>query len=120
MKIAVTTTGPDMTAAVDPRFGRARHFMVVDTETGASEVHDNSQNLNAPQGAGIQAGETVARLGVKAVISGNVGPKAFRVLQTAGIEVYVCGEATAAEAVRRFTAGELQRAEAASVETHWA
>ena len=120
MRIAVTSTGREMTDAVDPRFGRARHFIVVDTETGVSEVHDNAQNLSAPQGAGIQAGETVARLGVKAVLTGNVGPKAFRVLQAAGIEIYVCGEATVAEAVRRFTAGELQRAEAASVEAHWA
>ncbi len=119
MKIAISATGPSMSSSVDPRFGRARCFMVVDAESGASEAHDNEQNLNAAQGAGIQSGETVARLGVHAVITGNVGPKAFRLLNAAQIKVYLCGEGTVAEAVGRFKAGELKEAPAANVEGHW-
>lgn len=120
MRIAVTSTGREMTDAVDPRFGRARHFVIVDTETGATEVHDNTQNLNAPQGAGIQAGETVARLGVGAVITGHVGPKAFLVLQAAGVRIHLAGEGAVAEAVRRFKAGDLPEVDSANVEGHWA
>ena len=81
MKIAVTSQGPDLNSQVDPRFGRAKSFLVVDTETGEFSVHDNTQNLNAAQGAGIQAGRTVVDLGVSAVVTGNVGPKAFATLQ---------------------------------------
>jgi len=121
MKIAVSAAGKEMSSDMDPRFGRAKYFIVVDTtDTGESVAHDNAQNLNAAQGAGIQAGETVARLGAKAVVTGNVGPKAFRILNAAGIKVYLSGAGTVADAVRRFEAGELPEASTANVEGHWA
>ena len=120
MKIAITATGMDMSSSVDPRFGRARYFIVVDTDTNEAAAHDNTQNLNAAQGAGIQAGETAARLGVAAVVTGNVGPKAFRTLNAAGVKVYLCSQVSVTEAVRMFKAGELKEATAANVEGHWA
>jgi len=119
VKIAVSATGKELASQVDPRFGRAKFFLVVDTDTNESAAHDNTQNLNAAQGAGIQAGETVARLGAKAVITGNVGPKAFRILNAAGIKVHLFGEGTVADAIRRFQAGELPETTAANVEGHW-
>jgi len=120
MKIAVSATGKDMSSNVDPRFGRAKYFIVVDTDTNESAAHDNAQNLNVAQGAGIQAGETVARLGAKALVTGNVGPKAFRILNAAGIKVYLSGEGTVADAIRKFKAGELKEAVSSNVEGHWA
>lgn len=120
MKVAISAAGAGMSSAVDPRFGRATCFIVADTDTGESTVHDNARNLNAAQGAGIQAGEAVARLGAEAVITGNVGPKAFRILEAAGIKVYLAGGGTVAEALGRLKAGELKEATAANVEGHWA
>lgn len=67
MKVAVTAQGPDLDSLIDPRFGRAQYFLLVDTDTGKFTTHDNVQNLNAPQGAGIQAAQTVAQLGAEAV-----------------------------------------------------
>ena len=119
MKIAVTSQGKDLGSPVDPRFGRARYFIVVDTETGEFSVHDNAQNVNAAQGAGIQAGRTVVELGVKALITGNVGPKAFATLQAANIKVYPTASGTVKEAVEKFKAGELHPADGANVEGHW-
>ena len=120
MKILVTAKGKQTNDEVDPRFGRAKFFILVDTDTNETTAHDNSQNLNAAQGAGIQAAETVARLGAEAVVTGNVGPKAFRVLNTAGIKVYLCPQTTVDEAVRKFKAGELKEVSSANVEGHWA
>ena len=120
MKIAITATGRDMSSNVDPWFGRAKYFMVVDTDTNESAAHDNTPNLNAAQGAGIQAGEAVVRLGAEAVITGNVGPKAFRILNAAGIPVYRCGPMTEADAVREFKVGEWTAITAANVDGHWA
>jgi predicted Fe-Mo cluster-binding NifX family protein len=120
MKIAITATGKEMSSAVDPRFGRAKFFIVVDTETNDTAAHDNAQNLNAAQGAGIQAAETVARLGATVVITGNVGPKAFRALNAAGIKVLLTKDGTVADAIRMFKAGDLTEAANASVEGHWA
>jgi predicted Fe-Mo cluster-binding NifX family protein len=119
MKVAVTSQGTDLASPVDPRFGRARFFLVVDTETGELAAHDNAQNLNALQGAGIQAGRNVVNLGVGAVITGNVGPKAFTTLQAAGIEIHVGAGGSVGEAIEQFKAGQLTRADRANVEGHW-
>ena len=119
MKIAVTARGKDIESQVDPRFGRAKYFLVVDTESEECEAVDNVQNLNAAQGAGIQAAETVVRYGVDAVLTGHCGQKAFRVLSAAGVKMYVRAAGTVKEAVERFKAGELAEAAAADVEGHW-
>ena len=109
-----------MSSQVDPRFGRAKYFTVVDTDTDEFSVHDNTQNLNAAQGAGIQAGRTVVELGAAAVITGNVGPKAFTTLQAGNVQVYTGASGSVKEAVEKFKAGQLQGAEKANVEGHWA
>ena len=80
MRIVVTSADTTLDSAVDVRFGRAKYLTVVDTESGEFEITDNKQNINAPQGAGIQTGQRVVDFGAEVVITGNVGPKAFRVL----------------------------------------
>ena len=120
MKIAVTSQGSDWSSQVDPRFGRARNFIVVDVDTDELSVHDNTQNLNAAQGAGLQAARTVVDLGVAAVITGNVGPKAFAALQAANVRIYPGASGTVKEAIEEFKAGQLQPADKANVEGHWA
>ena len=119
MKVAVTSQGPDLDSPVDPRFGRAKYFIVVDTDSGEFSAHDNTQNVNAAQGAGIQAGRTVVDLGVEAVITDNVGPKAFATLQAANVKVHQGASGTVKEAIEKFKAGQLQGAEKANVEGHW-
>ena len=77
MKIAFSTSGSDLSAPLDSRFGRAPKFLVYDLDNASFEVIDNQQNLNAAQGAGIQSAEDVARSGAKALVSGHCGPNAF-------------------------------------------
>ena len=120
MKVAVTAQGKELSSEVDPRFGRAKYFIVVDTDSGEFTAHDNSQNLNAAQGAGIQAGQNVVQLGVEAVITGNVGPKAYATLQAGNVKVYAGAKGNVSEAVKAFKAGELQAADGANVKGHWA
>ena len=71
---------------------------------------DNVQNLNAAQGAGIQAAGNVAEHGAEAVITGHVGPNAFRTLSAAGIRIYTGAEGTVAEVLEKFKASQLQEA----------
>ena len=120
MKVAMTSQGKDLESPIDPRFGRAKGFVVVDTDTGAFDFHDNAQNLNAAQGAGIQAARNVAELEVEALVTGNVGPKAFITLNAAGIKVYTGASGTLLEALEQFKAGKLELAEESNVEGHWA
>lgn len=119
LKIAITSQGKTMESKVDPRFGRAGWFLVVDTNTGACKAVSNEQNLNANQGAGIQAAEQVSRQEVSALITGNCGPKAFRTLTAAGIKVYYGADGTVAEILEQFHKGTLSEASDANVEGHW-
>ncbi len=120
MKIVFTTSGNDLSAPLDSRFGRAAKFLIYDLDKEKFEIIDNQQNLNAAQGAGIQSAETVARSGAKVLVSGHCGPKAFRVLAAAEIKVYTSDAATVAEALEQFKAGKLKEAGNADVEGHWA
>lgn len=119
MKIAFSTSGSDLSAPLDSRFGRAPKFLVYDLESESFEVIDNQQNLNAAQGAGIQSAEAVARSGAKALVSGHCGPNAFRVLAAAGVKVYSSDAPTVAAALEKFKAGELKEAGGADVQGHW-
>jgi predicted Fe-Mo cluster-binding NifX family protein len=119
MKIAITATAGDLQATVDRRFGRARHLLVVDLEADTLEVHDNEVNLNAVQGAGIQAAQNVAGLGVEAVLTGHLGPNAHRALAAAGIAAYTGFAGSVAEAIEEFRSGQLTSAESPDVEGHW-
>jgi len=120
MKIVFTTSGTDLKAPLDKRFGRAPRFLVYDLEARTFEVVENTQNLNAAQGAGIQSAEAVARLGAQAVVTGHCGPKAFRVLRTAGVAILTSGAPTVAAALDQYRSGALTEAQAADVEGHWA
>lgn len=119
MKIVLTTSGIDLNAPLDSRFGRSAKFLVYDLDSMSFEIIDNRQNLNAAQGAGIQSAETVVRSGAKALVSGHCGPKAFRVLAAAGVKVYTSDAPTVAVALEKFKAGELQEASGADVQGHW-
>jgi len=120
MKVAVSSQGPLLESAVDQRFGRAAWFIVADTETGAFSAVENAQNLNAAQGAGIQSASTVANQGVEAVLTGHCGPKAFRVLESAGVRLYLGVQGRVSEALEQLKAGALKEAAKADVEGHWA
>ncbi len=119
MKLAITTTGENLEAPLDPRLGRAARFIIYSLGSDSFELLDNSQNLNAAQGAGIQAAQHIIQSGAKGVITGHCGPKAFRVLHAEGIAVYNCQAETVKEAIEQFKAGQLKLAQDADVEGHW-
>jgi predicted Fe-Mo cluster-binding NifX family protein len=120
MKIAITVQGNDLSAKVDQRFGRAKNILIVDSESGEFEVKDNSVNLNAAQGAGIQTAQNVANSGVEAAVSGNMGPNAFRTLQAADVRIFLCdSDMTAEDALKKFNEGQLKEIDQANVNGHW-
>jgi predicted Fe-Mo cluster-binding NifX family protein len=119
MKIAVTSADGTIEGAIDERFGRCRKFVVYETGSKGSRVFDNTTNLGLAQGAGIQTAQNIVRAGAEAVISGHVGPKAFQVLKTAGIEIYMASNMSVGEALTRFEEGRLTKLAGADVEGHW-
>jgi predicted Fe-Mo cluster-binding NifX family protein len=121
MKIAVTSYDKDITGKVDRSFGRAKWFVVVDTENDTVEAHSNKQNVNAVQGAGIQAAQNISNLGVNVVLTGNVGPNAFRTLSAASIKIFVVGKnvETVEEAIAEWKTGSLEEVSEATIEGAW-
>ena len=119
MKIAITAQGQDLSSQLDPRFGRAKWLIVVDTETGDFQAHDNVVNLNAAQGAGIQTGRNVVDIGADAVITGNLGPNAFKTLNAANVKIFLAEKQAVANVIDSFKAGKLKEVNQANVEGHW-
>ncbi|MBP2625871.1 MAG: Dinitrogenase iron-molybdenum cofactor biosynthesis protein [Firmicutes bacterium] len=109
MKIAITSHGEDRHSEVDSRFGRADYFILYDQETDTWDSLPNTQNLEAAHGAGIQAGQSLAKTGAKILITGHVGPKAFKVLDAEKITMYSMGDLTGTveDALAAFLAGKL-------------
>ena len=107
-KIAVSSEGPTLDDKVDPRFGRAAGFVIVDPETMAFEFLDNGASQAMPRGAGIQTAERVANSGVKVVLTGSVGPKAFQGLNAAGIQIgQGVGGVSVREALEKYKNGQV-------------
>jgi len=119
MKIAFSSSEPENNSMVDPRFGRAKYFIVFDTDTNENSVVDNTVNLNALQGAGIQTAKNTVDLNVDCVVTGNMGPKAFTVMKSAGIQVFTGASGSVSDALLAWKNGELHEADKANVEGHW-
>jgi predicted Fe-Mo cluster-binding NifX family protein len=106
MKIAVSSTGKDLNAQIDPRFGRCAYFIFVDTDD-MSIVCCENENGALSGGAGIQAAGFVASQGTEAVLTGNCGPNAMKTFAAAGVTVYTGQTGSVRDAVERFKAGHL-------------
>lgn len=110
MKVAISVSSFSPDARMEPRFGRAAAFVLVDTETGERLVLANP-GAQAAGGAGVQAAELIVRQGVEAVISGTVGPNASEVLEAAGVKMYCAAGGTIDEVMQRYQNGQLVPAE---------
>lgn len=108
MKILISTTAEGLDAELDPRYGRAACFLIVDPETLDWQTHPNPA-VTARGGAGIAAAQFAADQKIEAVVSGEFGPNAFDALQAAGIRMYRFGSSrTVQEVLERFRLGQLE------------
>jgi predicted Fe-Mo cluster-binding NifX family protein len=96
--ICVSAKGPDLDSELDPHFGRAPYFLFVDPSTGKLEAVENAQS-GAAHGAGIQSAQLVAAKRPAALLTGQVGPNAARVLEAAGVRVIGVDGCTVREAL---------------------
>ena len=121
MRVAVTAQGADLESAMDPRFGRCRNFVIIDSDSDSDtdkfEAFSN-ESVTASGGAGTQSAQFLANKGVGAVITGNVGPNAARALEAAGIKVYAAASGTVRDALRAYKAGKLSPISGATVDSH--
>ncbi len=119
-KIAVTCEEDSLDSQVDPRFGRAAGFLIIDPDTMKFEYINNGSTQVMAQGAGIQAAENIAKSGAKILLTGFVGPKAFQGLEAAGIKIGQNLESmTVRQAIEKFKAGDVDFATSSNKIGHW-
>lgn len=108
MKIAISSTEKDLESEVDARFGRCNYFLIVEIENSKIKDFKSIENTAKDQmgGAGITSGEIVAKEKVDAIITVNLGPKAFSVFEKFGIKVYQ-GNGKIKEVVQKFIESKL-------------
>jgi len=117
MLIAMTTDGTDLSAPINPRFGRCIHFLLLDTETNESRAVINPGS-QAAGGAGIAAAEFIVNQNVSAVLTGHVGPNAFEVLNAGGVKAYSNLSGTLGEAYLKYQSGNLEADAAPTSQSH--
>jgi predicted Fe-Mo cluster-binding NifX family protein len=109
LKVAVSSTGPNLDATVSPRFGRCPYFVIVETATMGYEAIPNS-SAGSPSGAGIAAAQEMASRGVGAVLTGRFGPNASQVLSQVGVKMVMGASGTVRQAVEAYMNGDLNEA----------
>lgn len=118
MKIALTSQGPDLDSEMDPKFGRAAYILIVDTETLEFEALDNSENVNAFKGSGIQAAAMVGNHKAEVLLTGHCGPKAFDTLDAVGIKVVNDVMGRVRSVIKDFDYDKATFADKANTEAH--
>ena len=118
MRIAITAQGRELSSEIDTRFGRAQWLIVVDTETSETNAKRNLVDTNASI-LGVQTAQNIAELGAEAVITGNIGPNAFTVLNTSGIRIFLSQSRTVEKTLVLFKEGKIKEAKLANVPTRW-
>ena len=110
MKIAITAHGKGPEAIVDSRFSRANYFVLYDQEKELWDFLLNDQSYDSVQGTGVQPGQKLGKIGANILITGYIGPKAFKVLQSEQVTIYSLGEMTGKvkEALSAFLSGHLK------------
>ncbi|MFX1511605.1 MAG: NifB/NifX family molybdenum-iron cluster-binding protein [Promethearchaeota archaeon] len=117
MRVAVSSTGENLEAPIDPRFGRCSYYIVVDLPDRTPQAIPNEAAI-AMHGAGIAAAQRLIQKGVQAVISGAFGPNAFQVLSSSGIQIFRAIPTTVKEALDMFEHNELTPLSSPSGPTH--
>lgn len=115
MRICVTAETEELNGPVDPRFGRCRYFIIYDTEKESYETVPNT-NKDGVGGVGVQSGQLMSEKTVQVVLTGNVGPNAYKTLEAGNIKVVTGAEGTVEEALNRYREGNLNPAQGPTVE----
>lgn len=107
MKILVSSDGIKPTDLLDSRFGRCDYFQIYDMEKDEYKVLEN-KGKSSQQGAGVAAAQQVIDEEVDIIITGKLGPNAFKLIGDSDIKTYSIGQITVEEAVGLFKEGKLE------------
>ena len=120
MITAIPATSNTEDSLVDARFGRAAWIALYNDSDDSWSFVENSINLSAAQGAGIQTAKNVINRDANAMISCNVGPKAFNLLHDSGVKIYLCPQdSSIKDALKALQNNSLDLMDSANKDGHW-
>lgn len=110
MRVAITAKEAGSCARFDPTFGRCGFFALFDSEDGYIDSYENKAAQEA-SGAGKAAARFVSGLGVRAIVTGHLGPNAAIAAKQLGFDVYYGDFGSVSDAFRKIMSGELNKAQ---------
>jgi len=119
VKVAVTAEGTDLNSSVAPHFARARYFLVFDLGSKESIVRSNTDLQLISHLAGTQAAGSLVSLEVDAVLTMNIGPRAYTTLKSAGVRVLQAKPGSVGETIDLYQDGQLMELSGPNVEEYW-
>ena len=108
MKIALSSQGNQQSSLLSHRFGRCAYFAFYDDETGEWSFAENKA-AQETSGAGIQAAQHIVDSGAEILLTGEVGPKAWQVIDASPLEVFAVPEIPLPEAISIYREGRAQK-----------
>jgi len=115
IKICISATGDNLDAFLDPRFGRAMFFLIINSEGRLIKAIKNT-GKQAMRGAGVTAAQIVTDEKVNVIITGNIGPNASMVLSASKIKIFVgIPETPILDIIKKYQEDKLQQAIEAKV-----
>ncbi len=88
MRLCITSSGSNLDSLVDPRFGRCLYFIFINSDDFEEIEVVKNEGINAIRGAGVQSAQTVIDHQAEAVITGNIGPNSFFILNSSKIKIF--------------------------------
>ncbi|BCZ44446.1 diguanylate cyclase [Clostridium gelidum] len=107
MKIAISANGENNESVLDVRFGRCEYFQIHDTEKKEVKILENLGKC-ANGGAGIVAANQLIDENINVIITGNLGPNAFELMEKAEIKAYKCENISITSVLEKYNNNELE------------
>lgn len=117
MNIAVSAFEEKKDALLDKRFGRCNYFQIYNEKKELIKAVKNEGQISG-SGAGVSAAQQIIDENIDIVITGNLGPNAFKILKKANIKAYKCDEISVEESVNMLNKEQLEEIEVAGKAHH--
>ena len=114
MKICISSTGKTIEESdIDTTVHRCAFFLILDKKTNSQKTLLNTIR-DRPSEIGAMVGQIVANEGIDAVITIDIGPRAFEIFERYGIKIYQA-KGKIKDAIKQFEEGKLKEITKATV-----
>jgi predicted Fe-Mo cluster-binding NifX family protein len=101
-KYLVASSGDTLDSKVSGRYGHSLYFLIIDPQTMEFKVFPGIDKDEYMQGV-----RKFVNLGIKKVITGNIGPSAYNDVISSGCTVYICRNMPVCAAVIKVKNGDV-------------